>query len=109
MFENVRLSPAFLIRPSGPPSPRGKGRQLVLPSVGVRWRTVGLGRCASIGPYETVEARSCTANQISARIPHPPLRGTWAELLAFTANQVLDDREGCLYERYDVVCEEGKP
>ena len=45
MFENVRLSPAFLFRPSGAPSPRGKVRQLVLPSVGVRWYAVGLGRC----------------------------------------------------------------
>ena len=33
MFENVRFSPAFLIRPSGAPSPRGKGHQLVLPFV----------------------------------------------------------------------------
>ena len=45
MFENARLSPAFLIRPSGPPYPRGKGSSKLLPSVGVRWEMEGLGRC----------------------------------------------------------------
>ena len=49
----------------------------LLPSVGVRWRDGDLGRCASIGPYETVEARTCTANRIFARIPHPALRATF--------------------------------
>ena len=32
MFEAVRLSPAFLIRPSGPPSPPGEGT----PSASIR-------------------------------------------------------------------------
>ena len=45
MFENIRLSPAFLIRPSGPPSPRGKGSSYCFRLLGVRWRTEGLGRC----------------------------------------------------------------
>ena len=77
MFENVRLSPAFLIRRFATPSPRGKGRYVLLPVI---WGAVGelaLGRCASIGPYETEEARTCTTNEISARIPHPSLRDTF--------------------------------
>ena len=45
MFEIVRLSPAFLIRPSGPPSPRGKGSSYCFLLLGVRWYAVGLGRC----------------------------------------------------------------
>ena len=49
----------------------------LLPSVGVRWWDGGLGRCASIGPYETVEARTCTANRVFTRIPHPALRATF--------------------------------
>ena len=35
--------------------------------------------------------------------------GSWAELLAVAGNRVLVEGEGRLYERYDVVCEEGKP
>ena len=41
---------------------------------GGRWR---VWADVVIGPYEAVEARTCTANEISARIPHPPLRGTF--------------------------------
>ena len=35
------------------------------------WADVG------IGPYETVEARTCTTNEITARIPLPSLRDTF--------------------------------
>ena len=41
--------------------PPGEGFVVLLPSVGVRWYAGGVGRCASIGPYETVEARTRTA------------------------------------------------
>ena len=76
MFENVRLSPAFLFRPSGPPPTRGKGSSycFLLLGCGGRWR---VWADVGIGPYETVEAPTCTANRIAARIPLPPLRGTF--------------------------------
>ena len=56
--------------------PGGRVRRncfLLLGCGGMRWVWADVG----IGPYETVEARTCTAHEISARIPHPPLRGTF--------------------------------
>ena len=89
LVPRIGLSPAFLIRPylftihyylllQTPP---GEGFVVLLPSVGVRWRDGDLGRCASIGPYGViggaVDARTCTANRLTARIPHPALRATF--------------------------------
>ena len=50
LVPQIGFSPAFLIRPSGPPSPPGEGFVVLLPSVGVRWYAVGCGRFLN-SPY----------------------------------------------------------
>ena len=64
--------------------PGGRVRRTASFYSGVRWGNQ-LWADVVIGPYETVEARTCTANQIAARIPHPPLPIHYS-LLPITSN-----------------------
>ena len=85
LVRRMRFLPAFLIRRFATPSPRGKGRYVLLPVI---WGAVGesaLGRCASIGPYVSEEARTFPANRLTARIPHPSLPIHYS-LLPITSN-----------------------
>ena len=101
----VPFLPAFLIRPFGAPSPRGKGLCCHLGRITYIYCQSGFGDGKPV-PYGGGErgnglppAMMLISN--SLRSATPPGEGTmlgggWKEM-TFTVNQVLDDREGRPY------------